>query len=364
MDNAGEDYRRRWLERRRRSGTATAEATNDAVAHAPTDATGSVRALYEQYPYPSRELASPIRDLSNAIELLLGDGALNGRRVLDAGCGTGQRLVAMARQFPQAEFTGLDLSTTSLEVASSLVAKNGLSNVKLTQADLSSGSIPGRYDVVVSTGVIHHLPSPRAGIEALTRSLSDGGLLYLWLYHAYGEFERMLDRDLVSVFRHDSGDLEDGIAIVDALGCALADEQYGTTGALLDNGEEWRRSKLVDGYLHPVIHTMRIEQALDLLDGTGVDWAGVNGCNCLGHSHLFDLGRLASGLERELSIYPEAVFEHVEIRRRALALDPLNQLRALELALRPTGFSIVAGKNDFLRQCTPRIGGNVLRRWN
>ena len=362
MNNPGEDYRRRWLERRQRGAEA---ATGDGSGTA-TDATGSVRALYERYPYPypSREQAAPIRDLSNAIEILLSDGALHGRRVLDAGCGTGHRLVGMARQFPHTQFTGLDLSTASLDVAASLVARHGLSNVTLLQGDLSRGSIAGRYDLVVSTGVIHHLPSPRSGFQALAGALSDDGLLYVWLYHAYGEFERMLDRELVAVFHGDGGDLQQGIAIVDALGCVLPDGQYGTAGARLDNAEEWRRSKLADAYLHPVVHTMRIEQALDLLEGTGVDWAGVNGCNCLGHSHLFDLHRLADGLERELSIYPEAAFEHADIRRRALALDPLRQLRALELKLKPTGFSIVAGKNDALRQCTQRIGGNVMRRWN
>ena len=354
MNSGSEAFRQRWLERRHRK-----EASTTTI-----DATGSVRYLYEHYPYPSREQAAPIRDLSNAIELLLEDRELRGWRVLDAGCGTGQRLVGMARQFPQAEFTGLDLSATSLEVAASLVDRHGLANVRLMQGDLSEGAICGRYDLVVSTGVIHHLPSPRIGIEALARALSEHGLLYVWLYHAYGEFDRMLKRDLAALFRRDSADLRDGIAIVESLGLALPDEQYGATGALQEDADEWRRSKLADAYLHPIVHTMRVEQAFDLLDGAGVDWAGVNGCNCLGRSHLFDLQRLASGLDRELSIYPEAVFEDTELRRRALGFDPLNQLRAFELALKPTGFSIVAGKNDSLQKCTQRFGGNVLRRWD
>ena len=44
MNNPGEDYRRRWLERRQRGAEA---ATGDGSGTA-TDATGSVRALYER----------------------------------------------------------------------------------------------------------------------------------------------------------------------------------------------------------------------------------------------------------------------------------------------------------------------------
>jgi SAM-dependent methyltransferase len=354
MNNGSEDYRRRWLERRQRREAQPASAADDG-------ASSPVRHLYERYPYPSREQTAPIRDLSNAIETLLEHRDLHGWRVLDAGCGTGQRLVGMARQFPEAQFTGFDLCPVSLGVAASLVERHGLTNVRLLQGDLSTETPAGPYDLVVSTGVVHHLPSPRAGIHALTRTLSENGLLYAWLYHAYGEFERRLQRDLVGLFRRDRDDLADGIAIVDALGLSLPDEQYGTTGALQEDAEEWRRSKLADAFLHPIVHFMRIEEALDLFDGSEVDWVGVNGCNCPGRSHLFDLARLATGLDRELSLYPEAVFQDPGLHGRARAFAPLEQVRAYELALKPTGFSIVAGRNDSLQYCTQRLRGNVLR---
>ncbi|MFZ5637030.1 MAG: class I SAM-dependent methyltransferase [Pseudomonadota bacterium] len=354
MNSGSEDYRRRWLERRQRREAP--QVAMEAVE------SGSVRHLYEHYPYPSREQTAPIRDLSNAIELLLEDRDLRGWRVLDAGCGTGQRLVGMARQFPDAAFTGFDLSSSSLDVAAALAQRHGLTNVTLIQGDLSGGDLPGEYDLVVSTGVIHHLPSPRAGVEALTRTLSERGLFYAWLYHAHGEFDRRLQRDLVSLFRRDRGDLGDGIAIVDALGLALPNEQYGATGAQQEEAEEWRRSKLADAFLHPIVHFLRVEEAMDLFAGTDVDWIAANGCNCLGRSHLFDLARLATGLDRELSLYPESVFEDPVLRSRALEWDPLEQVRAFELALKPTGFSIVAGRNDSLQRCTQRLRGNVLRR--
>lgn len=38
-------------------------------------------------------------------------------RIMEVGCGTGKNLAALARLFPQAEITGVDLSATMLEVA-------------------------------------------------------------------------------------------------------------------------------------------------------------------------------------------------------------------------------------------------------
>jgi trans-aconitate methyltransferase len=355
MNGGSEEHRRRWLERRQRMAGAATSAAGDV--------SNSVRQLYEVFPYPSREQTAPIQDLSNAIELLLGERDIDGWRILDAGCGTGQRLVGMASRYPRAQFVGFDLSANSLAAVATLVAQHGLENVTLRQGNLVTDRDLGRFDLIVSTGVLHHLEVPRLGVHALTHALEDHGLLYLWLYHSFGEFDRMLQRDLVSLFRGESADLQEGLAIVDALALHLPTEQYGTTGALQREAQEWQQSKLADAFLHPVVHCLRIEQALDLFDGAGAQWGAVNGCNVPGRSYLFDLQRLAAGLERQLCIYPETIFEHVELRRRALGFDSLRQARALELALKPTGFSIVAGKADSLHRCTQRLQGNVLRRW-
>ena len=54
---------------------------------------GEVRAMYENYPYPRDVVGgSLIHDVAHGLQMLLSDGAMKGKRVLDAGCGTGQRL--------------------------------------------------------------------------------------------------------------------------------------------------------------------------------------------------------------------------------------------------------------------------------
>jgi S-adenosylmethionine-diacylgycerolhomoserine-N-methlytransferase len=39
------------------------------------------------------------------------------RNILEVGCGTGRNLVELARRFPQAQVTGVDLSATMLDLA-------------------------------------------------------------------------------------------------------------------------------------------------------------------------------------------------------------------------------------------------------
>src|SRR4030088_3177522 len=92
--------------------------------NAPQSRTDEVRRLYEEYPYPSSEISGClIPDLNNAIELLSPKNDLKGWRVLDAGCGSGHRLVAMAKRFSDAHFIGADMTYASLQVAAALARR-------------------------------------------------------------------------------------------------------------------------------------------------------------------------------------------------------------------------------------------------
>jgi SAM-dependent methyltransferase len=115
-------------------------------------------------------------DLGRRLEVvyddLLGDVDLSGRRVLDAGCGTG--FFSARARAAGAEVVSLDIGVNLLRMA----RKKGLT--RLAAADLLAAPFPdAAFDVVVSSECIEHTPFPPAAVAELARVLKPGGLLAL-----------------------------------------------------------------------------------------------------------------------------------------------------------------------------------------
>jgi 2-polyprenyl-3-methyl-5-hydroxy-6-metoxy-1,4-benzoquinol methylase len=105
-----------------------------------------------------------------------------GKRVLEVGCGIGTDAVNFARN--GAEYTGIELSKTSLDLAKRRFEVFGLTG-DLREMDaerLAGGFPPETFDLVYSFGVIHHTPQPRAVIENIRTVIHQDGELRLMLY--------------------------------------------------------------------------------------------------------------------------------------------------------------------------------------
>ena len=106
-------------------------------------------------------------------------------RVLFAGCGTGQNILQRALAMPQAELTGVDFSTSSLAFATRKMEEHGIRNVRLIPADILRLDQLGpeeTFDIVQSTGVLHHMRDWKEAFGIAVRRLRTGGLFLLSLY--------------------------------------------------------------------------------------------------------------------------------------------------------------------------------------
>ncbi len=106
--------------------------------------------------------------------------------ILIAGCGTGQRSIAMARKFGAPHMLAVDLSMASLGYARRKSEELGLA-IAYAQADiLELERYPGtggrQFDLIESLGVLHHLADPWAGWRVLLSLLGPGGFMLLGLY--------------------------------------------------------------------------------------------------------------------------------------------------------------------------------------
>jgi trans-aconitate methyltransferase len=320
-----------------------------------------VKAMYEIYPYPSPIAGdSVIEDVASGLYSLYGTRALEGWRILDAGCGTGHRLVGVARRYPQAQFIGLDMTAASLNVAEQLARKHGVTNVSFEQGDLLNLQLQGQFDLIISTGVIVCLEQPQQGLRNLASLLAPNGLLMVWLYHAIGEHERMLGRELLHLMWDAASGLECGVQRMRDLGLSLEVEQYGKSAAQrLD--EVSRLNVDVDAYIHPIVNVYRCDEAIDMFrECRDLGWAAINSMNLIGASKLVDLTEVERSELRFFCQTVDQLFDKPALRQQFRTLGKLQQLRVLELMLKPTGFTIIGGRARSHSTLGPRVTGNAV----
>jgi SAM-dependent methyltransferase len=103
---------------------------------------------------------------------------LEGRVVLDAGCGMGRYLRVVAEAGAIA--VGMDLSR-AVEAARDLTGE--WPGVSVVQGDLLRLPFAeGSFDHIYSLGVLDHTPDPRRAFLGLARLLKPGGRIAIWVY--------------------------------------------------------------------------------------------------------------------------------------------------------------------------------------
>jgi SAM-dependent methyltransferase len=158
-------------------GTGQARAIENAIARA-------VAEQYEGWPYPvwTRVMAEPVplHDVMRAIDPE-GPELPPHPDILIAGCGTGHEAALIALQCPTAKITAIDISAASLRYAA--IRCEEIRNIEFRQMDLHRAfELERKFDIVVSSGVLHHLPDPEKGWAALVDVLKPGGMMKVMLY--------------------------------------------------------------------------------------------------------------------------------------------------------------------------------------
>ncbi len=193
--------------------------------------------------------------------------------LLDAGCGTGVSLAAVAALHPEAHVAGVDLSEPSIARARERLA--GRPDVELIAGDLHDPAVtarlrataPSGFDVIWLSGILHHVPDPAALLARLVPLLAVDGVVSVMVYGAYGRLPATrLSRAL-----------------------ALAEPDPAARGALartwlralepgpilrapFDDGRTVGDVELADRYLHPLARPMRVEELFATLDAGGLRW--------------------------------------------------------------------------------------------
>ena len=185
----------------------------------PSNYASNVRAQYEEYPFPLRDPRDESRRLVVAEQESLGKldhFCFGGRqtfgdgfRVLVAGGGTGDHAIFLAEQLRDydASTTYIDISRSSLDIARDRARIRNLNNIEWHHCSIQEVSSldVAPFDLISCTGVLHHLPEPERGLEALRAVLAPEGAMSLMLYGRAGRLAVYAGQELMRL-------VNDGVA--------------------------------------------------------------------------------------------------------------------------------------------------------
>jgi 2-polyprenyl-6-hydroxyphenyl methylase/3-demethylubiquinone-9 3-methyltransferase len=103
--------------------------------------------------------------------------AIEGKKVLDVGCGGGILSESMARR--GAEVMGIDMGEAPLQVANLHKLESGVEvEYRRITAEALADEMPGSFDVVTCMEMLEHVPDPGSVIAACARLVKPGGQVF------------------------------------------------------------------------------------------------------------------------------------------------------------------------------------------
>jgi SAM-dependent methyltransferase len=186
--------------------------------------------------------------------------------ILVAGCGTWQAAkYALCR--PAAKVVGIDVSTTSLEHTERLKQQYQLRNLEVQQLAVEdAGALNRRFDLVVCTGVLHHLADPDIGLRALRSVLNPEGAIYAMVYAPYGRTGIAMIQEYCRNLGIGTspGELDDLIATLKTL-----PQHHPLTAVLRASRDAADPDALADALLNPRERSYSVEELFDFLERGG-----------------------------------------------------------------------------------------------
>ena len=236
--------------------------------------TPRIRSFYEHYPYPAQrvvgqadltrgEHARMMKKILATVSLAPQD--LRGLRVLDAGCGTGEKSLYCAIMGAQAD--AFDLSKTSISIARKNAALFRMKNVSYRVADFANVRLEKKYDLILAMGSLHHSEEPKGNFMRLARALKPGGHIVVGLYNLYGRLACRIERKMIRLRLGPLAENNDATSI---------DESARIVRSLPPSKSPTHLASLADRYATPHESYHTVEEVLGWFREAGMEAAGTD----------------------------------------------------------------------------------------
>ncbi len=172
-----------------------------------------VQGFYDETPYPRwygvprsspMAFADYIRTVApNAAPVAPNDPP----EILIAGCGTGLQVVS--GRIERGKVLAVDISRVAMAFAKRNTASLPDLDVSFGVADLAElGTLDayrGRFDLIICTGVLHHMESPERGLASLAACLRPGGVMRIEVYTARRSVDLARAQEIAKALAPDAG---------------------------------------------------------------------------------------------------------------------------------------------------------------
>ncbi|MEI6240870.1 MAG: class I SAM-dependent methyltransferase [Planctomycetia bacterium] len=187
--------------------------------------------------------------------------------ILVAGCGTNQAAV-LAYTNPAARVVAIDVSQPSLDHHRLLKDRYGMRNLDLHHLPIERvDALQRDFDLIVSTGVLHHLADPLVGAKALAARLRPDGVLALMLYARYG---RIGVEMMQGVFRELGLRQSDASVLMVKEAISQLPQDHPVRSYLTLAPDLQFDAGLVDTFLHGRDRSYTVDDCLDLVASSGL----------------------------------------------------------------------------------------------
>ncbi len=321
--------------------------------------TQKVENMYKKYPYPS-----PSTDISQTNELLNllrifeieSKIKLKGKNILDAGSGSGHRITSVAEFFKDCNFLGIDISKNSLEIANKLKNIKKLKNIQFQKHNIMTEvKNLGKFEIILCMGVLHHLSNPTKGLQLLSKTLKDDGIIFLYLYGKLGGHKRMLNKETISLLLgNKKSNYELGIKLVRELGLNKFD--YGWNLNFKNKEEE--DALIVDSLLHANEFLYDCNDIDDLFKESNLYGYSIFGITKSTQGLLFDS---STKTDKKLSIPQTNISEILKSDLSLSCYESLNlkeKFRIIDLIYEPNGYTIIG----FTKSAYDKLSNDRLKR--
>lgn len=178
--------------------------SEEKTASTPSDDAQAISASFSRewghFEYNDRTWMQGVEDRCALFLKELGCSAedLKGKVVLDAGCGNASLSMGVMRRFG-CEVLAADVSESVVRACRYFLPQ-GCGNTHFAQIDLMQPAFRQEaFDVIYSSGVLHHNRNTKQALESIATSLKPGGSIYIWLYDRRPGLAHRLKQRLRSV---------------------------------------------------------------------------------------------------------------------------------------------------------------------